>query len=349
MISIPENIQKELDDISNVAKDLKMKLYVVGGFSRDIVMGVGISEDTDLDVTEENGNAFDLAFFVSAKYDLAEPVIYPSSGTAMVTMASGRKIEFHNAQFLNPHIIDQLYVLGVEPTPLNKDIFSRDFTINTLIFDPETQEIKDITGKGIDDIKNRILRTPLNPIKSLGLNPKNILRGIRFKVQFNMEFAPEYERAIPQFIPYVLKFLKEHPQSQMVQDTVKKAMSIDPQKTMEEFKRFGLWDYLPKFNETDKYIKENFLGTTISPTGIEMKIEAQTKMIQHLLEEREKHKAYLRRKKRERKQKREKKFDILDKAKTGYYEQYPNIDPIDRSKEKSMGIPGREFIPKKRR
>ena len=68
MINIPENIKKDIDRINVVAKDLQMKLYVVGGFPRDLVSGEGITNETDLDVTEANGNAFDLAFFVSAKY-----------------------------------------------------------------------------------------------------------------------------------------------------------------------------------------------------------------------------------------------------------------------------------------
>ena len=125
-IKIPEEIKQDLDLISVVADDLGMKLYVVGGFPRDIISGVGVSQKTDIDVTEAFGNGFDLAFFVAAKYGLKEPEIYDNSGTAMIVMPSGRMIEFHNAYHSVPHIIDQLYSMGVKPTPLNKDIFSRD-------------------------------------------------------------------------------------------------------------------------------------------------------------------------------------------------------------------------------
>ena len=64
MIKLPPEITKDLNYIDAVADDLQMKLYVVGGFPRDLVMGTGITDETDLDVTEAHGNAFDLAFFV---------------------------------------------------------------------------------------------------------------------------------------------------------------------------------------------------------------------------------------------------------------------------------------------
>jgi hypothetical protein len=84
MIELPIQVKQDIDAINAVSKELKMKLYVVGGFPRDIVMGIGINDNTDIDVTEANGNAFDLAFFVAAKYNLPDPIVYQSSGTAMV-------------------------------------------------------------------------------------------------------------------------------------------------------------------------------------------------------------------------------------------------------------------------
>jgi poly(A) polymerase/tRNA nucleotidyltransferase (CCA-adding enzyme) len=155
-MNIPEFVKKDLQMINAVSEDLKMNLYIAGGFPRDLIFGIEIDENTDLDVTEKNGNAFDLAFFVSAKYNLMEPRIYGSSGTALVIMESGRSVEFHNSFYNVPHIIDQLYALNIEPTPLNKDVYSRDFTINTLLYDVKNDNILDITKKGIYDIQNKI-------------------------------------------------------------------------------------------------------------------------------------------------------------------------------------------------
>lgn len=362
-VTIPEEIQKDLNQIDKVSSDLQMKLYVVGGFARDIVSGKGLTEETDLDVTEALGNGFDLAFFVAAKYGLPEPQIYDNSGTAMIIMPSGRVIEFHNAYHNVPHIIDQLYSMGVEPTPLNKDIYSRDFTINTLLFDPDSEEIIDVVGTGISDIQDGILRTPLDPVKTLQINPKIILRGIRFKIEMGLKEEPAYTEAVPKFVPWLVDFLKNNPDSRMVSRTVKKIYDANPSQALEEFKRIGIYDYLPKTGDEDKIIKEELFGTTVTPQSVEVDkifmkemssknyvVTAQTSMIRHLMEERDKHKEYVKRKRREEKEKRVQKTEILDKAKSGYYLQ-EGEDPsvFNKKKKKYMGVPGREFIPKKRR
>ena len=333
MIEIPPMIQEDLNQINSVAEDLKMKIYIVGGFPRDIIAGVEITEKTDLDLTEKNGNAFDLAFFVAAKFGLSEPVVYESSGTALVTMPSGRPVEFHNAFYNVPHIIDELYALGIEPTPMNKDVYCRDFTINTLLFDIETQEISDPTKQGIPDLQNKILRTPLSPRKTLAINPKIILRGIRFMLQFGLKPDPSYQKEVINFVPALAEFMRSHPQSDMVKSTIKKTVGIDANRAIQEYKDIGLLQYIPKeLVEMRDSIKEELFGTTITPTAIKKK--AQTDMVKHLMEQREKHKEYMRRKRREQLRDTENKFDILEKARTGYFSNNPEPDFMKTIKEK---------------
>lgn len=261
MIQLPESIQNDLNIIAEVSEDLNMQSYVVGGFPRDIIGGYGITEDTDIDLTEKNGNAFDLAFFVAAKLNLPQPEIYDASGTAMVTMPSGRVLEFHNAFHNVPHIIDQLFALDVVPTPINKDVFSRDFTINTLLFDIKDNVILDLTGMGIDDIKNKVLRTPLRPDKTLGIEPKRLLRGIRFVVQFDLEVDPEYEAIAHKFVPQLIDFMQKRPDSRMVGDTVRKAFAANPEKAYQEFEKYGLIPYIPRVEEMDEIVRQKVFAS----------------------------------------------------------------------------------------
>jgi len=337
MIKIPPQINNDLGQIINVSKDLKMKVYVVGGFPRDIVAGIGITDETDLDLTEKNGNAFDLAFFVAAKYNLKEPKIYEASGTALVVMPSKRMVEFHNAFHNVPHIIDQLYSINVEPTPINKDVYSRDFTINTLLFDPDNGKILDLTGMGIKDIREKLLRTPLPARKVISHDPRRILRGVRFAIQFGLKYDDDYEKEIHNFIPELIDFMVKHPNSKMVERTIAKSFQIDPEKSYDEFSRLGLMDYAPKSKELDNYIKEKFIGKTVIPTSYkpEKKL-AQTKMIQRLMQEREKHKDYMRRKRREKRRDTLKNMDILEKARQGYFKQPkdPKIQEIEHGQSK---------------
>jgi hypothetical protein len=333
MINLPPYIQEDLGKIINVANDLKMKTYIVGGFPRDLVAGIGVTNETDLDITEKNGNAFDLAFFVAAKYDLKEPKIYEVSGTALVVMPSGRMVEFHNAFHNVPHIIDQLYILGIEPKPINKDVYARDFTINTLLFDPDNGKILDITGRGIPDIKNKVLQTPLPARKVLSYDPRRILRGIRLAIQFDLKYDKDYEKEAYNFIPALIDIMVKHPNSKMIERTVAKAFQINSDIAYKEFSKFGLINYIPKSDELDKYIKEKFLGKTIVPVSINpTKKLAQTKMMQRLMEEREKHKDYIRRKRREKRNETLNTMEILEKARSGEYSkpQHPMVEEIQR-------------------
>lgn len=275
MIQLPPNIKNDLSLISQVANQLRMKAYVVGGFPRDIISGKGVSEDTDLDITEENGNAFDLAFFVAARHNLPQPTVYESSGTAMVRMPSGRIVEFHNAYHNVPHIIDQLYKIKIEPTSLNKDVYSRDFTINTLLYDPDNNNILDITKMGVEDIRNKVLRTPLDPIKSLGIDPKRILRGVRFRIEMGLKPTPEYIEAEKYFIPTLANFMITHPNSQMLRDTVKKAFEANKEMAYNEFKKLGLTTYLPRVDEgMDDIARQQIFG---DPNAINTSLAGKTK------------------------------------------------------------------------
>lgn len=69
----------------------------------------------------------------------------------------------------------------VEPGNLYDDLSRRDFTVNAMAKDPDTGEIIDYFG-GMEDLKNRILRTPLDPETTFNDDPLRILRGLRFSI-----------------------------------------------------------------------------------------------------------------------------------------------------------------------
>lgn len=69
----------------------------------------------------------------------------------------------------------------VVPGNLYDDLSRRDFTVNAMAKDPDTGEIIDyFTGK--DDIRNALIRTPLDPVVTFDDDPLRILRAIRFVV-----------------------------------------------------------------------------------------------------------------------------------------------------------------------
>ena len=66
----------------------------------------------------------------------------------------------------------------VPGSPL-QDARRRDFTVNTLFFNIQSEEVEDFTLKGLADLHNRRLVTPLDPYLTLSDDPLRLLRGVR--------------------------------------------------------------------------------------------------------------------------------------------------------------------------
>lgn len=71
-------------------------------------------------------------------------------------------------------------------TPV-EDAFRRDATLNALFFNLSTMKIEDLTGKGLNDLANGILRTPLEPTKTFLDDPLRCLRLIRFASNYGFK------------------------------------------------------------------------------------------------------------------------------------------------------------------
>ncbi|NJM82158.1 MAG: CCA tRNA nucleotidyltransferase, partial [Tabrizicola sp.] len=61
-----------------------------------------------------------------------------------------------------------------------EDAMRRDATINALFYNIHTGQVEDFTGKGLDDLRNGIMRTPLEPLQTFADDPLRVLRLIRF-------------------------------------------------------------------------------------------------------------------------------------------------------------------------
>jgi tRNA nucleotidyltransferase (CCA-adding enzyme) len=61
-----------------------------------------------------------------------------------------------------------------------EDAYRRDFTINAMFYNIITEQVEDLTAKGLDDLKNGIIRTPLPALQTFKDDPLRLLRAIRF-------------------------------------------------------------------------------------------------------------------------------------------------------------------------
>ena len=72
-----------------------------------------------------------------------------------------------------------------------EDALRRDLTFNSLFYNINEAKVEDFTGKGIDDLREGICRTPLPPVQTFLDDPLRVLRAIRFANRFEFEVVPE--------------------------------------------------------------------------------------------------------------------------------------------------------------
>ena len=77
-----------------------------------------------------------------------------------------------------------------------EDASRRDLTINSLFYNINENKVEDFTQKGIMDMKNGLIRTPLEPLKTFLDDPLRVMRVFRFAARFNFTLDPSIMPAI---------------------------------------------------------------------------------------------------------------------------------------------------------
>jgi len=159
-------------------------VFFVGGCCRDMVLGHPI-KDIDIVVDIPDGGIRFAEWLYENKLLVHKPVVYPVYSTAMFTLSAFPDIELEAVQtrkemYTDPTNRNPVTAYGT----IKEDCYRRDFTTNTLYMDMGGSII-DITGHGISDIKDGIIRTPLEPNETFCDDPLRILRAIRFASRYN--------------------------------------------------------------------------------------------------------------------------------------------------------------------
>ena len=171
---------KFINEVSMVAKKGNYKVYLVGGFVRDMLLG---KESSDIDFLIL-GDGIKFAEYLANELNLEVTAVYKNFGTALINSHSG-KFEFSSARKESYERTSRKP--KIEFSGLEDDLSRRDFTINALCIDlTKPPAIIDLF-KGIEDLENKIIKTPLEPEKTFDDDPLRIMRAIRFASQ--LEFS----------------------------------------------------------------------------------------------------------------------------------------------------------------
>lgn len=158
--------------------------FFVGGCVRDLLLGTE-PEDFDI-VTSARPEQVQALFPKTVPIGLAFGIILVIEADHSFEVATYRK--------------ETGYEDGRRPTAVafgsaEEDVQRRDFTVNGLLMDPDTGEIKDFVGGG-KDIQNRIIRTIGSPDERFAEDHLRLLRAIRFAANLDFAMDPETFSAI---------------------------------------------------------------------------------------------------------------------------------------------------------
>ena len=168
--------------ISQAAQELGVECYVIGGFVRDFLLERDFKKDIDIVAV---GSGIELALKVSELLPNQPKVqVFKTYGTAMLRYQE-IDIEFVGARKESYHFDSRNPV--VENGTLQDDQNRRDFTINALAFSLNEKNYGDLIDPfhGLKDLKNKIIRTPLDADITFSDDPLRMMRAIRFATQLN--------------------------------------------------------------------------------------------------------------------------------------------------------------------
>ena len=167
------------------------KVYTVGGCLRDAMMGHDI-HDVDLAVAVPDGGVLFPLWLEQKGLTLVPPTLYRRFSSSRlrlkkfpmdeIEVVQTRREQYTDANSRNPEVC-----FG----SIMDDCLRRDLTINSLYQNVSTGEILDLTGRGISDIRDHRIETPMTPEETYSDDPIRILRTLRFAVRYGWEI-PEH-------------------------------------------------------------------------------------------------------------------------------------------------------------
>ena len=249
------------------------RVFLAGGAVRDEIMGKK-AKDLDFVVTGDIDAGIKFSIWLGNHLgiykDGSNPVIFPRYGTSKLSLGRNKlKLPNIDLEFVAPR--KEVYTPGsrnptVTAGTIEDDALRRDLTINSLLKNISSGEILDVSGKGIEDIKNGVIRTPLDPAITFKDDPLRMMRAVRFSSKYGFDVPPEIINNIKKFSSLIDNISKER-----IMDELNKILvSPNPDKGISLLQSTGLMSHImDEFNEAigmkqNEYHTEDVFGHTMS-------------------------------------------------------------------------------------
>ncbi|MBO9679389.1 MAG: polynucleotide adenylyltransferase PcnB [Acidovorax sp.] len=252
----PDLVDRRAVDVVRTLQQAGYEAYIVGGAVRDLLLGL---RPKDFDVAtnatpEQVKGLFRRAFIIGKRFRIVHvvhgrgrehEVIEVSTFRAYLDnsaaeQVSGNEKTSKHALAGMQHAVDASGRVLRDNVwgPQDEDATRRDFTINAMYYDPETQVVVDY-HKGIQDAKKRVLRMIGDPATRYREDPVRIIRAVRFAAKLSgLDFALEPKTAAPLVQSQAL--LADVPQSRMFDEMLKLLQTGHALATIAQLKKLGL-------------------------------------------------------------------------------------------------------------
>ena len=269
-------------DVVHTLKNAGHEAYIVGGAVRDLLLGLRPKDfDVATDATpEEVKSLFRRAFIIGRRFRIVH-VIY----------GRGREHEVIEVSTLRAHLdsADAEQVSGNERTsntalagmkhavdasgrvlrdnvwgPIEQDAARRDFTINAMYYDPETETVVDF-HHGIRDAQKRVLRMIGDPAARYREDPVRIIRAVRFAAKLS-GLGFQFESKTRSAIAPSIGLLADVPQSRLFDEMLKLLQTGHALASIEQLKSSGLKGIYPLLDLVVQRADDAFVRLALQDT-----------------------------------------------------------------------------------
>jgi poly(A) polymerase len=181
--ALPVDAESIIAAITDAATTAGVEMYLVGGFVRDRLLG---REGKDIDLLAVGDDGMVILAALARRFDWAPAQRFERFGTGQVR-GGGYVVEVVRARAESYDAASRKP--DVRPGTLAEDIWRRDFTVNALCQTLDGH-VLDVTGRGLDDLRRGVLRTPLEPEQTFSEDPLRMFRAARFAAQLGFSTAP---------------------------------------------------------------------------------------------------------------------------------------------------------------
>jgi tRNA nucleotidyltransferase (CCA-adding enzyme) len=232
---VPVEVREALRTVGEVADDAGFPVYLVGGIVRDLFLRVA---NLDVDIVIE-GDGITFAGML-VKLTGGRMRTHQKFGTAVVVLPNGLKLDIATARL--EYYESPAALPTVELSSIKKDLYRRDFTINTLAVRLNRKHYGDLIDffGGLRDIKEKTIRV----LHSLSFveDPTRVLRAIRFEQRFDFRMSKHTQNLIKTAVN--MKLFNRLTGERIYSELVLMFSEAEPLKVLKRMKDFDLLKFI---------------------------------------------------------------------------------------------------------